>query len=313
MSCATDDSDITMRNPAHPSSRASRAAALLEVLAAFALVHITYRAIKQLTPIGKWEAAAGTNLTPGLVMIACTAALLLLGRRDFRAYGLTLERWQENLSLGLACTMAALAFDAAGLALSGYTYDPTRPPDPYVNPPWARLGVLSAFIAAGSLAALAIVAHRGRLFRSLPAAVSIPLILGLVATLPLAAIVLHRPQMWGAALWLFLGAGFGEEIFYRGYIQSRVDHAFGRGCRWLGFDWGMGLVVSSLLFGLLHVLNTVDYFHGRFDFGWRMGLQSVFSGLFYGLVRARTGSILPGAIHHGLSDVLERLPRIIGT
>jgi hypothetical protein len=51
----------------------------------------------------------------------------------------------------------------------------------------------------------------------------------------------------------------------------------------------------------------VDYFHGRFDFGWRMGLQSVFHGLFYGLVRARTGSILPGAIVHGLIDVLVRI------
>jgi membrane protease YdiL (CAAX protease family) len=312
MNGAVGNGDVAMRNPAHPSSRASRAAAVLEVLAAFALVHVTYRAIKQLTPIGKWEAAVGTNLTPGLVMIAATAALLLLGRRDFRTYGLTLARWRENLSLGLACTLATLAFDALGLALSGYAYDPTRPPDPYANPPWARLGVLSAFIAVGSVAALVLVAHRGRFFRSLPAAISIPLILGLVATLPLAAIVRDRPQMWGAALWLFLGAGFGEEIFYRGYIQSRVDGAFGPPCRWLGFDWGMGLLVSSVLFGLLHVLNTVDYFHGRFDFGWRMGLQSVFSGLFYGLVRARTGSILPGAIHHGLSDVLERLPTIIG-
>jgi membrane protease YdiL (CAAX protease family) len=313
MNAESDNGDIEERGRDRPTGRAGRAAAVLEVLAAFELVHVTYRAIKQLTPIGKWEAAAGTNLAPGVVMIAFTAAVLLLGRRDFRAYGLTLTRWKENLSLGLACTLATVACDAVGLALSGYAFDPTRPPDPYANPPWTKLAIVSAFIAAGFLAALAMVAHRGRLFRSLPASISIPLVLGLVATLPLAAMARHRPPMWGAALWLFCGAGFGEEIFYRGYIQSRVDHTFGPPYRWLGFDWGMGLLVSSLLFGFVHALNTVDYFHGRYDFGWRMGVQNIFSGLFYGLIRARTGSILPGAIEHGLSDVLARVPNLIET
>src|SRR5262249_25915115 len=113
-------------------------------------------------------------------------------------------------------------------------------------------------------------------------------IVGLVAALPLAALARLRPPMWGEALWLFLGAGFGEEIFYRGYIQSRVDHAFGQPRRWLGFEFGVGLLASSLLFGLVHALNTVDYFPGRYDFGWRMGIQSVFSGIFYGLLRSCT-------------------------
>jgi membrane protease YdiL (CAAX protease family) len=112
--------------------------------------------------------------------------------------------------------------------------------------------------------------------------------------------------MWLAALWLFFGAGFGEEIFFRGYVQSRVDAAFGRPFRLRGFEFGIGLLVSSLLFGLVHVLNTVDYFHGRFDFGWWYGAQSIFVGLFYGCMRSRTGSVLPGAVVHGLSDVFAR-------
>jgi membrane protease YdiL (CAAX protease family) len=296
--------------PRNSTPGLTRAAALLQVLAAFALVHATYRALKQLTPIGAWERAAGTNLAPGVVMIAFTAAAMLLGRRSFHAYGLTLEHWKENLSLGLACTVATCSAGALGLVLSGYAYDPTRPPDPYANPPWARLAVVSAFVIAGFIAALGVVAYRGRLFRCLEPALTIPLILGLVAALPVAAMALGRPPRWGESLWLFLGAGFGEEIFYRGYIQSRVDQAFGTPRRWLGFEWGVGLLVSSLLFGLVHALNTVDYFHGRYAFGWRTGLQSVFSGMFYGLIRARTGSVLPGAIEHGLSDVLVRIPEL---
>lgn len=109
-------------------------------------------------------------------------------------------------------------------------------------------------------------------------------------------------------LWLFFGAGFGEEIFFRGYIQSRVDQAFGCLFRLRGFEFGPGLAVSSLFFGLIHSLNTVDYFHGNFDFGWWYGVQNLFTGLFFGLIRARTGSVLPGAIVRGLQDAFARIP-----
>jgi membrane protease YdiL (CAAX protease family) len=276
-------------------------------------VHLVYRAVKHFTLTGRWEAAAGTNFTPGLVMIAFTAALLLLGRRGLKVYGLTLTRWREDLSLGLACTLVTLALGGIGLLVSGYAYDPTRPPDPQGIPPGAKLAVIATFIATGGVAALAMVADRSGRFQGIPAWLTTPLIVGLLAALPLAATYWHRPSMWPTVLWLFFGAGFGEEIFYRGYIQSRVDGVWGRPCRSFGFEWGMGLLVSSLLFGLVHALNTVDYFHGRFDFGWRMGIQSVFHGLFYGLIRARTGSILPGAIAHGLSDVLVMVPRFFKT
>jgi uncharacterized protein len=108
-------------------------------------------------------------------------------------------------------------------------------------------------------------------------------------------------------LWLFLGAGFGEEIFFRGYIQSRVDVAFGYQFHWLGLQFGVGLLVSSLLFGFIHALNTVDYFHGRFDFGWSYGLEAFAEGTLYGGIRAKTGSLLPGAITHGLLDIFARI------
>jgi membrane protease YdiL (CAAX protease family) len=65
-----------------------------------------------------------------------------------------------------------------------------------------------------------------------------------------------------------------------------------------------------LLFGFVHALNTVDYFHSRFDFGWSYGLQAVVEGLVFGALRAKTGSVWPGAITHGLVDVFARIPRL---
>ena len=288
-----------------------RFAAVVEVFTVFALVHVCYRGIKHFTVIGQWEGAAGTNFTPGIVMIVFTVAVLWLCRRNFQAYGLTFERWQENLSLGLTCTVITTACVALGLVLSGFELDASRPPDPYEWPPWAQLTIVFAFLVAGWIMALAMVSDRRRIFRGIPAVLSIALI-GMLAAVPsMLAASMQRSLSWPTVLWLFFGAGFGEEIFYRGYIQSRVDQAWGRTYRVLGFEFGIGLLVSSLLFGLVHALNTVDYFGGRFDFNWRMGAESIFTGAFYGLLRARSGSVLTGAIVHGLSDVLARITNVL--
>jgi hypothetical protein len=34
-------------------------------------------------------------------------------------------------------------------------------------------------------------------------------------------------------------------------------------------------------------------------------------GLFFGVMREKTGSVLPGAIAHGLADVLQRVPAFL--
>jgi membrane protease YdiL (CAAX protease family) len=190
-----------------------------------------------------------------------------------------------------------------GFLVTRIDIDATKPPDPHVRPSPLRMIALAAIVLPGYAAVLALVQRRRAILDRIPAAISMVAIAGLMAILPLTAAFVQRPAMWQTPLWLFFGAGVGEEVFYRGYIQSRVDVAFGRPWRVLGFQFGTGLFVSSLLFGLVHALNTVDYFHGRFDFGWSMGLQSVVVGLFYGLIRSRTGSVMPGAIMHGLSDI----------
>jgi membrane protease YdiL (CAAX protease family) len=55
-------------------------------------------------------------------------------------------------------------------------------------------------------------------------------------------------------------------------------------------------------------LNPVDYFDGSFDFAWLWMVENFCAGLFYGVLRERLGNILPGAIVHGLEDVLASIP-----
>jgi membrane protease YdiL (CAAX protease family) len=103
-------------------------------------------------------------------------------------------------------------------------------------------------------------------------------------------------------IWQFVFSGFGEEILYRGYFQSRINEEFGRPYSFLGANFGIGLVISSLLFATAHVLNPFNPFKGSYDLAWGWGLWTFFAGLFFGLMREKTGSIIASGIAHGLPE-----------
>lgn len=106
-----------------------------------------------------------------------------------------------------------------------------------------------------------------------------------------AATVSRGPHLPGITYLLF-AVGFGEEIFFRGYIQSRLNEGFGRPfCTW-NTHWGWGLIMTALLFGLIHVFNPIGT-------PW-WSVWTFFAGLFFGFLREKTGSILAPATVHGV-------------
>jgi membrane protease YdiL (CAAX protease family) len=108
------------------------------------------------------------------------------------------------------------------------------------------------------------------------------------------------PKLWLSTLiFQIFFAGFGEEILYRGYYQSRINIGYGRPYKVGRIQFGVGLIAISLLFGFAHVLNPFNPFQGRSGLDWVAGLVALQTGVFYGLVREKTGSILGSAIIHG--------------
>lgn len=285
-------------------------AALVEVCCVFVTTHVAYRTLQQFTLLGKWERMAGTNFLPGAALFCATLLMMRIGRRDYAAYGLSLRRWRRDLALGVVCSLVLATVAGAALAVSGTTYDPSRPPNPLGPTQWPHLLSVTALGMLGLLTVL-VCARREERFASISPIASGVLLLVLLATPTLLSLGLGGRVHALNSLWLFCGAGVGEECFFRGYLQSRLEAACNRRKRILGSDVGFGLVVSSLFFGLVHALNTVDYFSGRWDFGWVYGVQNAFVGLLYGLLRARTGSIWPGAVIHGLLDVLGEVPALV--
>ncbi|HEX7599528.1 MAG TPA: CPBP family intramembrane glutamic endopeptidase, partial [Polyangia bacterium] len=111
---------------------------------------------------------------------------------------------------------------------------------------------------------------------------------------------LHLPAgLLLLALSQLLVVALPEEIFFRGYLMSRLEERWPSRRRLWGASVGWPLLVSSLLFGLGHFL--VDFQPGR--------LAVMFPALVFGWMRQRTGSLAPAAMFHALcnlySDVLH--------
>jgi membrane protease YdiL (CAAX protease family) len=285
----------------------NRAAALLEVTLSFATVHFIYRSFKHFTWIGRLEGEAGLNFSPGILMILATIFMVGLRRKDFEEYGLTLMDWRLNLDIGLIWGIVPVIAAGVLVTITHVPINPGKDPGPVL----ALMAVAGNIVFAG-LFLLMVRKERSSLRRP-HTLISIGC-LGTLVTLPILLAMYSQKNVLQELLtiaWLFIGAGFGEEIFFRGYIQSRINEAFGRPFRLMKAEFGMGLITASLFFGLIHALNPVDYFNGRWDFAWWWAVMNVSTGLFLGIMRERTGSVLPCAIAHGISDVLQEVPRFL--
>jgi membrane protease YdiL (CAAX protease family) len=90
-----------------------------------------------------------------------------------------------------------------------------------------------------------------------------------------------------------------EELFFRGYLQGRLEQRFANRWRVGGAMVGPAWLLGSALFALGHVL--VDFNPGR--------LAVFFPGLVFGWMRNRTTALAAGALFHALcnlySDVLH--------
>lgn len=74
----------------------------------------------------------------------------------------------------------------------------------------------------------------------------------------------------------------GEELFFRGYVQSRL-------CR----RWGTwpGILAAALFFGLAH-------------FDWIQSPSAVVAGLYLGWLAQRTGSVVPAVVAHAVNNTI---------
>ena len=110
----------------------------------------------------------------------------------------------------------------------------------------------------------------------------------------------------GWQAYYLLVVGFGEEIRSRGYVQSRLNEAFGRPWEIWGTSFGPGLIIASVLFGLSHIYQL-----GAAGPNVLVGVGATLGGLFYGIVRERAGTFMASALVHGLNTAAFEIYRDI--
>jgi membrane protease YdiL (CAAX protease family) len=247
----------------------------------------------------------------GFIFIALSLIIMASTRRPWREYGLTLKDWRLSFDVGLTGYVARFipvgaVFALVLLKLNYYEW----------------LGGAIVFVAeiAGIWLLLTMLKRQdtkdpsGDVRRS--KVKNNVILLGGLLLLPIAlSIVTGRSTLLvtSTVLWQLIVSGFGEEIRYRGYYQSRVNQEFGRPYQLMGIRFGPGLIVSSILFGLVHAFNTFNPLIGQYDFAWPWALFTLGGGFFFGLLREKTGDVIACTIAHGgLDAVGEGLAIVMG-
>lgn len=100
------------------------------------------------------------------------------------------------------------------------------------------------------------------------------------------------PELFGAVLVFGLIAGVSEEIFFRGFMLTRLRE-----------HWGSlrAILVTAACFGVLHVDTN----------GVHMAL-ALLMGVYLGFVAERTGSTLPAIVCHVVNNIVYTLQTALG-
>lgn len=86
-----------------------------------------------------------------------------------------------------------------------------------------------------------------------------------------------------------------EEAFFRGFLQTELDHAWRPRWRVLGADLGPGWLVTAAIFAVGHLLTTPN----------PARLAVFFPALVFGWLRARTKGVGAGLVFHALCNLFS--------
>jgi membrane protease YdiL (CAAX protease family) len=95
----------------------------------------------------------------------------------------------------------------------------------------------------------------------------------------------------------FVVVALPEELFFRGFLLGLLEQRFPPKRRFLGGGIGVALLLSAVMFALIHIPKDGD----------PRVLATFAPALFFGWLRSSTGSILGPTIAHGCANVLIRV------
>jgi membrane protease YdiL (CAAX protease family) len=274
----------------------------LEILLVFAVL-IALRVYFRSASIVQWENQnLGWSYTMMFLFLGIITVVMLLTRRSWAEYGVSITNWQTNLDIGFKAYLIRI-LPAVG-ALFGPAWLGLRLDElgrgMFAVPLWVIAVALIIWVLNRQKE---VKSGRGNLIATLLfllVPIGLALIMGKVSVVIISTVI-----------WQFIFSGFGEEFIFRGYFQSRMNQAFGRPMHLFGVQFGAGLFIASLLFGLLHAFNGYDPAIGITSLAWGSAIGSTVAGLFFGVLREKTGNLVAPGIAHGLPDAVGEPMKII--
>ncbi len=226
-----------------------------------------------------------------LAMIAVPLLVILARRERLADYGIHLRGLRSQVNIGLtACIPYAVMMAISSWLLPMYF--------PKMALAWYGALINIAF----DLAVFWVVVQ---MVRNKPVALAPALLL------PLALVNQQNltpvTERLLAFVYYLVLVGPGEEIFFRGYMQTRLNRVFGCPYTFGGASYGWGALLTCLLFGAMHVFNGYTPLAGSISFSPWWGVGAAFAALVFAYLREKTGSIVSPAILHGLPQAIAAL------
>lgn len=243
----------------------------------------------------------------GLQAIVIPVAIIGFSGRKWSTYGLSLKDSKSQIHYGFAGAMIMMILGlgfgflkSRGISTSGRTGS-----------------IILSLVAIIMIALFVFIFRKNKKTEKTEKSIKIRLIYQLSILLimtgcPIAAALIKGNNVPGIIAWdlyFLIMVGFGEELKFRGYFQSRINEGYGRPWNFFGISFGPGLLIVSFLFGLSHIIQfgVFNPFLGQYDINPWMGLQAFLGGFFYGLIREKSESIVSSGIAHGVPNVFGQV------
>ncbi len=90
---------------------------------------------------------------------------------------------------------------------------------------------------------------------------------------------------------------------YRGILLGLINAVFVHpGFSFLKINFGLGTILTSLLFGLAHGLSINENL--TFNMNFFVSARTTFDGFLFALLTVKTKSLLPGIFYHNVLNLI---------
>lgn len=258
---------------------------IIEVTAVFSLIFLALNGFRY-TSVAAWQTEFLTfPFIEYAIIITVPLGIIYFTRRNSGTYGITFHNLRYHIDIARTCFIVVVP-------IAALKYGFLSPVLGIAYFRWTGALIWSALIII-SLILILILIRKKPAYSALPASPVSWFIILFILVYIIAILTTPYTVRIPAFLFYLIFVGFGEEILFRGYMQSILNASFGRPFRFIGVHWGWGLIITSILFASMHYINPFN----PYQLWW--AFWTFFSGILYGLLREKTGSIVTPALVHG--------------